>query len=46
MMMKIGESTAKAVIDAPIEAINLGDWMFTISSEEYAACAEGHQSAA
>ncbi len=45
-MMKIGESTAKAIINAPIEAINLGEWMFTISSEEYAACAEGHQSAA
>ncbi len=44
--MKIGESTAKAVINAPIETINLGEWMFTITSEEYAACAEGHQSAA
>lgn len=45
-MMKIGESSAKAIIKAPIKAINLGEWMFTISSEEYAACAEGHQSAA
>lgn len=44
--MKIGESIAKAIINAPIEAINLGNWMFTISSEEYAACAQGHQSAA
>ncbi len=46
MMMKIGESIAKVIVNAPIEAINLGEWMFTISSKEYAACAEGHQSAA
>ena len=45
-MLTIGEATAKAIINAPIESINLGEWMFTISSEEYAACAEGHQSAA
>lgn len=45
-MLTVGEATAKAIINAPIESINLGEWMFTISSEEYAACAEGHQSAA
>jgi hypothetical protein len=45
-MFKIGEATAKAIIEAPIGLVNLGDWMFTITSEEYAACAEGHQSAA
>ena len=45
-MFDIGEVTAKAVINAPIETINLGDWMFTITAEEYAACAEGHQGAA
>ncbi len=45
-MIKMGESTGKAIINAPIEAVNLGEWMFTLSSEEYAACAEGHQSAA
>ncbi len=45
-MIKLGESSSKAVIKAPIESINLGDWLFTLTSEEYAACAEGHQSAA
>lgn len=45
-MKTIGESIAKTIINAPIEAINLGEWMFTITSDEYAACAEGHQSAA
>lgn len=45
-MKTIGESIAKAVINATIEAINLGEWIFTITSEEYATCAEGHQSAA
>jgi hypothetical protein len=45
-MIKIGKSTAKAIINAPLEAVNLGEWMFTITSDEYAACAEGHQSAA
>lgn len=45
-MKKLGEATAKAIVNAPIELINLGEWMFTITSEEYAACAEAHQSAA
>jgi hypothetical protein len=45
-MFDIGDVTAKAVVNAPIETINLGDWMFTITAEEYAACASGHQSAA
>lgn len=45
-MQKIGEATAKAIVHAPIESINLADWMFTITSDEYAACAEAHQSAA
>jgi len=45
-MINIGEATAKARIEAPVENIHLADWLFTISSEEYAACAAGHQSAA
>lgn len=45
-MFEIGEVTATATVNAPIESVNLGDWMFTISAEEYAACASGHQSAA
>lgn len=45
-MSTIGEAVATAIINAPIERVNLGDWMFTITSDEYAACAVGHQSAA
>ncbi len=45
-MFRLGTSRAKATINAPIEAINLGDWMFTITSEEYAACSTARQSAA
>ena len=45
-MIHVGEANAKSVVSAPLEAIDLGDWMFTLSSEEYAACARGHQSAA
>lgn len=45
-MFTIGEAVATAIINAPIEAIDLGEWMFTISSEEYVACAKGHQGAA
>jgi len=44
-MMKLGEASAQAVINAIKEDINLGEWLFTMSSDEYAACAEGHQSA-
>jgi hypothetical protein len=42
----IGEARATAIIHAPIEYVNLAEWMFSITSEEYAACAVGHQSAA
>ena len=45
-MFEIGDVTATAIVNAPIESVNLGDWMFTITAEEYAACASGHQSAA
>lgn len=45
-MIKLGQSSAKAPISAPLAAINLGEWMFTLTSDEYAACATGHQSAA
>ena len=45
-MIKIGEATAKARIEAPITSIHLTDWLFTMSSEDYAACAKGHHSAA
>ena len=45
-MARIGEARATAIIHAPIEYVNLAEWMFSITSEEYAACAVGHQSAA
>ncbi len=45
-MISLGEARATTTIHAPIESINLADWMFTLNSEEYAACADGHQSAA
>ena len=45
-MARIGEARATAIIHAPIEFVNLAEWMFSITSEEYAACAVGHQSAA
>lgn len=35
-----------AIINASINKVNLGDWMFTLTSDEYKACASGHQSAA
>lgn len=44
-MFLVGTASAKAIINAPIESVNLGEWMFTLKSEEYAACAEGHQGA-
>lgn len=45
-MKRLGEATAKAIINANVDSINISEWLFGISSEDYAACAEGHQSAA
>lgn len=45
-MSLVGTASAKTIVNAPIETINMGEWMFTLKSEEYAACAEGHQAAA
>jgi len=45
-MHKLGEATAQATINANIDSINISEWLFNISSDEYAACAKGHQSAA
>ena len=42
---ELGKHQAATIINAPIESINLGDWMFTITSEEYEACSKDHQSA-
>ena len=32
----LGGHEAEATINAPIEGVDLGDWMFSITSEEYA----------
>lgn len=45
-MIQLGTATAEATIHAPIESIHLSEWLFGLSSEDYAACASGHQSAA
>ena len=45
-MIKLGEATSEAIIQANIDRIDLPEWMFNLTSDEYAACAEGHQSAA
>ncbi|MEM6726349.1 MAG: hypothetical protein AAF598_20065 [Bacteroidota bacterium] len=45
-MIKLGEASAEAIINAGPAAIDLGEWLFTLTAEDYAACAEGHQSAA
>lgn len=38
-MIRLGQSSATALISAPLKSVDLGTWMFTLSSEEYAACA-------
>jgi len=43
--IQFGCSQASAVITAAKNKINLSEWMFTLTSEEYQACATGHQSA-
>ncbi|KXX66822.1 hypothetical protein [Flammeovirga sp. SJP92] len=45
-MTKLGEATAQAIINANIDSINISEWLFNITAEEYAACSSGHQSAA
>ncbi|MGE0220874.1 hypothetical protein [Mycolicibacterium sp.] len=37
--------TAQAVIQAPVEAIDLETWLFTLSDAEYQAAARGHRAA-
>jgi len=42
----LADSTATAVIDAPIEAVDLADWLFTLGDAEYRRCAPGEHIAA
>lgn len=45
-MTILGEARAEAKINAPLEKIDISEWLFGLSSADYAACAEGHQSTA
>ena len=40
------DSTATAAIDAPLESVDLGDWLFTLGDAEYQRCAPGEHIAA
>ncbi|MFD7872886.1 hypothetical protein ACFV5G_01935 [Streptomyces sp. NPDC059766] len=42
----IAESTAEATINAPLDSIDLTDWVFTITDGEYQACSKDHLAAA
>ena len=37
--------TQQAVIDAPIDRVDLEKWLFTLSDSEYQAAAHGHRAA-
>jgi hypothetical protein len=41
-METLAETTATAVIAAPIEKIDLAEWLFTLSDAEYQACSPAH----
>ncbi|MFC3158543.1 hypothetical protein SAMN05443633_1179 [Chryseobacterium arachidis] len=36
------ESTMTAVINAPLESINLTEWLFTLTDQEYKQCSSAH----
>ncbi|WP_164485690.1 hypothetical protein [Pseudomonas chlororaphis] len=38
----LANSTCSCAIQAPIERINLSEWLFTLSDEEYQACSAAH----
>ena len=42
----LADSTATAVIDAPVEVVDLADWLFTLGDTEYQRCAPGEHIAA
>lgn len=41
-LITIGRGTHNAVINIPLESINLAKWFFTLKDEEYRACSPGH----
>lgn len=44
-MEMLAESTARARINAPIDNINLTEWLFTLKSDEYRSCSASHLAA-
>lgn len=42
----IAKSTAEATINAPLQAIDLTEWVFTLTDAEYQACSVNHIAAA
>ena len=38
----LAESVARSQIDAPLAAIDLTEWLFTLSDQEYQACSTAH----
>jgi hypothetical protein len=42
----IAESMAEATIHAPLTAIDLTEWVFTLTDSEYQACSKNHIAAA
>ena len=38
----ITESTSKAIINAPIEFVDIADWVFTLPDNEYQRCSPAH----
>ncbi len=42
----IAKSTAEGTVNAPLQAIDLTDWVFTLTDAEYQACSVNHIAAA
>lgn len=41
-MEVLADKTAKHIIKAPVEKINLSQWLFTLKDNEYQACSTAH----
>ncbi|WP_431241865.1 hypothetical protein ACQ9BO_18090 [Flavobacterium sp. P21] len=41
-MKLLAESTCKAIINAPLERIDLTEWLFSLKDSEYQACSSDH----
>ncbi|MTH17589.1 hypothetical protein [Flavobacterium sp. LC2016-01] len=44
-MKLLAESTCKAIINAPLESIDITEWLFTLNDSEYKACSADHLAA-